>query len=101
LRRWSGSAICLCLTGLVLLQLAMVASESLHKFFHADADDPGHECSVTMFAHGQVDASPVEVPVVAPIAGVDITPPAVESVLCASFKDLPPGRAPPRLRAVS
>jgi len=94
-------ALCLGLTGLVCLQLGMVASESLHKFFHADADEPGHECSVTMFAHGQVDASPVAVPLVVPVAGVEVSSPVVVSVFCAVFKDLPPGRAPPARFVVS
>ena len=49
------SAVSLGLAGAVCLQLAMVASEPLHKFFHADADEPGHECAVTLFAHGQAD----------------------------------------------
>jgi hypothetical protein len=98
-RGWA--AVSLCLTGLLWLQLAMAASEPLHKFFHADADDPGHECAVTLFVHGQVDASPVDVPFIVPVTRLETTPPAIFSIFSATIKDLPPGRAPPVLSAAS
>ena len=95
------SAVSLGLAGAVCLQLAMVASESLHKFFHADADEPGHECAVTLFAHGQVDASPVDVPVVLPVARLESAPPVVCSWVSAAPHDRPPGRAPPAGRTIA
>jgi hypothetical protein len=98
---WTKATVSLCLAGLVLLQLAMGACESLHKFFHADADDPGHECAVTLFAHGQVDACPVELPLVLPVTWIDTTPPPVFSLVSATLKNLPPGRAPPVPAAAS
>ena len=82
---------------LVLLQMAMAASEPLHKLIHADADQPGHECSVTLFAHGHIDTASVDVPCVRPVTGVDLTPPALVSFYCPTPHDLPPGRGPPAL----
>ena len=80
---------------LLWLQLAMAASETLHKFIHADADQPGHECAVTLFAHGQVETSPVDVPVLPPVTGVETTPQPVPFVFSAPSQQLPPGRGPP------
>lgn len=94
---WIRPAVCLCLTALLFLQLAMAASEPLHKFFHADADSPGHECAVTLFVHGHVDASSVAAPVVAPVTGVEITPRLVVARFQANPRNLPPGRGPPVL----
>ena len=81
---------------LLWLQLAMAASETLHKFIHQDADQPGHECAVTLFAHGQVETSPVDVPVLPPVTGVETTPQPVPCVFSAPGQQLPPGRGPPR-----
>lgn len=92
---WSQSAVSACLTALLLLQMTMAAWEPLHKFFHKDADEPGHECSVTMLAHGQVDASVVDVPRVLPVTVIETTPPVLLSVFSATFEGLPPGRGPP------
>ena len=79
----------------------MAAWEPLHKFFHKDADEPGHECSVTMLAHGQVDASVVDVPLVPPVAVSAATPSELVSIFSTTFQDLPPGRGPPVLGFVS
>ena len=80
---------------MVSLQLAMAASETLHKFFHEDADQPGHDCAVTLFAHGQVETSPVDVPVPPPNTGVATTPQPVPAIFDAPAQQLPPGRGPP------
>ena len=53
---------------LLVLQLvvlnAMAASGALHKRCHDHADDPAHECAVTMILHGGYDqASPTITPV--------------------------------------
>jgi hypothetical protein len=92
------SAVTACLTALLLLQMAMAAWEPLHKFFHKDADEPGHECSVTMLAHGQVDASVVGIPLILPVTVIENTPPPLLSVCLAACPALPPGRGPPLLR---
>jgi hypothetical protein len=90
-------AIAAVLITVLWLQLAMAASETLHKFFHADADQPGHECAVTLFAHGQVETASVNIPVIAPVTGVDLTPAALVSFYCPTHQTLPPGRGPPSL----
>jgi hypothetical protein len=82
---------------LVLLQMAMAASEPLHKLIHADADDPGHQCSVTLFAHGQIDTTSVDIPCVVPVTSVEITPQAPISFYRPALPNLPPGRGPPSL----
>jgi hypothetical protein len=80
---------------LVFLQMALAASEPLHKFFHADADRPGHECSVTLFAHGQIETSSVDVSVVVPATGFEIRPLAPVAFSFSAPHALPPGRGPP------
>jgi hypothetical protein len=52
------------LTALVLLLSFAGASPQLHKLLHPDADSPDHNCAVTLFAHGQVDAASVSTVVV-------------------------------------
>jgi hypothetical protein len=94
-------AVSFCLLAVVLLQLSMAVCEPLHKFFHPDADEAGHECAVTMFAHGQVENSVVDVPVILPSSGIELTPQIVFSHFVSTVKDLPPGRAPPLPRLVS
>lgn len=89
------SAVAATLMLLLLLQLAMAASETLHKFFHADADQAGHECAVTLFAHGQVETSPVDVPLPPPIQWVETTPEPAPVIFSAASQKLPPGRGPP------
>ncbi len=61
---WQFLAILLVLQ-LVVLN-AMAASSALHKRCHDHADDPAHECAVTMILHGGYDRvaptiTPVEV----------------------------------------
>ena len=80
---------------MVLLLNAMAACEPLHKLIHHDADKPGHECVVTMFAHGHVDSASTEVPVISPAAWVEVASPIVFSVPSTVAEILPPGRAPP------
>ena len=89
------------LGGLVLLLNAMAASPSLHEWFHADAGKAEHQCAVTMFAHGQVDAASVDVPISAPLAFVETVPFVAFSVFSPAIENLPAGRAPPVLPAVS
>ena len=45
-----------CLIALVLFLSLLGASPAMHKCLHADADRADHECVVTLFTHGQVDA---------------------------------------------
>jgi hypothetical protein len=89
------------LAGIVVWLLAMVADESLHKLLHADADESGHTCAVTLFAHGQVDSASIEVPVVALLTFVETVPAVEFSIFSPAIENLPAGRAPPVLPAVS
>jgi hypothetical protein len=83
------------LGGLVLLLNALAASPSLHEYFHADADHAGHQCAVTLFAHGQVDAASVDVSVSTPLNFSKVVSPAVFSTFSPAIENLPAGRAPP------
>jgi hypothetical protein len=89
------------LAGVVLLLDAMAACPSLHEWFHADAADAGHQCAVTMFAHGQVDTASTAVPISIPLTFVAAVPLAVVSGFSPAIGGLPAGRAPPVLPAVS
>jgi len=83
------------LTGLVLLLNAMASSPSLHEWFHADAGESGHQCAVTLIAHGQVDSASVDVPVVVPLTLVETISSVAVSVFSPAIDNLPAGRAPP------
>jgi len=89
------SALAALLIGLVLLLDAMAACPALHELIHHDADEPGHECAVTMFAHGKVESATVEVPVSIPTLLVEAAPRIEFCVFGAAIDNLPPGRAPP------
>ena len=89
------------LAGLVLLLNAMAASPSLHEWFHADAAQPEHQCAVTMFAHGKVDSASDDVQIVATLTLVETVPSVVIPVFSPAIENLPAGRAPPVLPAVS
>jgi hypothetical protein len=89
------------LAGVILLLNAMAASPSLHEWFHADAAQPEHQCAVTLFAHGKVDSANVDVPVSAPVTFIEMAPSVEFSVFSPAIENLPAGRAPPVLPAVS
>jgi len=74
---------------------ALASSEPLHKLVHHDADEAGHECAATLFAHGQVDSTVVEVVAIIPAAPVEFLPHTLVSVFNALVETLPPGRGPP------
>ena len=81
--------------GLVLLLNLLEASPALHAVFHADAARAGHECAVTLFAHGQVDSAAMDVSPVAPVTSVQLSPRLEFSVFAPAIAGLPAGRAPP------
>jgi hypothetical protein len=90
------------LTILIVLFLNLLAaSPSLHERLHADAGHEDHQCAATLFAHGQVDSATVEVAAVAPVVLVETAPQIVFSVFVSTVENLPAGRAPPVLPAVS
>jgi hypothetical protein len=53
------SAAAILLIGLVLLLSFAGASAALHKSIHPDAGAADHQCAITLFTKGQVDAANV------------------------------------------
>jgi hypothetical protein len=98
----SGKAVLAALLiGMILLLDAMAACEPLHEMIHKDADKPGHDCAVTMFAHGKVESASVDVPVTVATTPIETTPQMVFSVFSPAIENLPLGRAPPALFTAS
>jgi hypothetical protein len=89
------------LAGLVLLLDAMAASPALHELIHSDAGSTTHQCVVTLFAHGQVDSATVEVSAITPVVSIETAPQIIFSAFAPAIENLPAGRAPPVLPAVS
>lgn len=81
--------------GLVLLLDAMAACPDLHEMIHHDADERGHQCVATLFAHGQVDSPVVEVAAIIPVTPVVFFPLTSVSVINVLVETLPLGRGPP------
>jgi hypothetical protein len=80
---------------LVLLLNLLTASPALHELIHKDADKAGHECAVTVFAHGQVDAAVSHIFIAEPSPGIEFAPVFPAFVFSATIANLPSGRAPP------
>jgi len=80
---------------LVLLLNLLAAAPSLHERFHADAGKEGHQCAVTLFAHGLVDAPAVDVAAIIPVSPVEFSPLTSATVPHPLVATLPPGRGPP------
>jgi len=93
--RLGKAFIALLLAGMVLLLDAMAACPALHELIHKDADKAGHECAVTMFAHGKVESATVEIPVVVTMVLIEATTQIEFSVYSTAIENLPQGRAPP------
>jgi hypothetical protein len=89
------AALAALLVGMILFLDAMAASPALHELIHKDADKAGHECAVTMFAHGKVESATVEVPAIVPAASTESAPQIEFSVFSTAVEYLPQGRAPP------
>jgi len=83
------------LVAFVLLLNAMAASPTLHEFFHADAGKADHQCAVTLFAHGQMDATDVAVAAIIPPVVADFFSIPATLFFSSAVETLPPGRAPP------
>lgn len=84
------------IVGAILLIDLMAASPALHELIHVDAGEPDHHCTVTVFAHSQVDSAVCEivVPTIS-IRWIDTCPPVILSVADPFVVLLPPSRAPP------
>jgi hypothetical protein len=83
------------LVAFVVLLNAMAASPTLHEFFHADAGNAGHQCAVTLFAQGQVDAAAVHVAPNVPPVFAEFVLRAAVPIFSSAVQILPPGRGPP------
>ena len=83
------------LASLVLLLGTLAVSPELHELIHKDASEPGHECGITVFAHGQVDSVSVDVAVIAPPVICATISLNTVSVSSATIENLPFGRGPP------
>jgi len=94
-------ALAVLLVAVVLLLDAMAACPALHEWIHKDAEKAGHECAVTMFAHGKVDSATVEVAVFLSAVVIEPAPRIEFSVFSPAIENLPPGRAPPYFCSVS
>jgi hypothetical protein len=95
------AVVALLLVALVLLLDAMAASPALHELVHRDADSPDHQCAVTLFSHGQVDSTTVEVAAIVPPDSFEIVSPISLAVFTSCIENLPSGRAPPVLSVVA
>ncbi len=82
---------------LFLAVYAMVAVPGLHTLAHHDARDTGHECAVTLFAHGQVHCASTVVDWVRPIPLVVTSRPAPRALFVTTDLRLLPSRGPPGL----
>jgi hypothetical protein len=83
------------LVAIVLLLNVMAAWPALHEFFHADAGRADHQCAVTLFAHGQMDAADVAVAAIVLPVFVEYFSIPTTLVFSSAVEILPPGRAPP------
>jgi hypothetical protein len=80
-----------------LTLLLFTSSEALHKLIHSDANSPDHHCAVTLFLHGQLNASETLSPLVAFIAAFFFLLPPLPSAVFSSFDyRFSASRAPPR-----
>jgi hypothetical protein len=93
--RWSKLSLGSLLVGCVLLLNVLAASPNLHQLVHADAGQPEHQCAVTFFTHGQMEASVAVVAAAVPVAPFEFLPHTSVSFLDTLVATLPPGRAPP------
>ena len=89
------AAVGICLA--LVLGLSLLATDQpLHRLIHKDADDAGHECAVTLFAHGQVlHCLPELISALLVFGFVLLMPPLKSAVPPARAHVFPPGRGPP------
>ena len=83
---------------LVLLVLALnllAASPTLHERLHSDAREAGHQCAITLFAHGQVEGADVSVEAAPLVLGSRLVLLAPVTDFVPTFIVLPADRGPP------
>ncbi len=69
----------------------------LHAWLHGGAIPDNDDCTVVALAHGKVDSGACDVPVVAPMIWIEVTPQIDFSVFSPAIENLPNGRGPPAL----
>ena len=79
----------------MLLLNALAAAPALHEWFHADAGHSEHQCAVTLFAHGQMEAGAAVASAAIPALAGEFNLPSLVSVFGTAAETLPPGRGPP------
>lgn len=89
------------LAGIVLLLDAMAVCLPLHEMLHKDANEPDHQCAVETLAHGKIESASCEIVIPPPTVVVETTKPFPISAFSPAIENLPQGRAPPALSAVS
>ena len=91
--------------GLMLsIWLMMATAEicpSFHAWLHGGSVPDDDDCAVVAIALGHVDSATPDVAPVVSVASVEIIPIIEISVFAPAIKNLPLGRAPPVLSAVS
>ena len=90
----------LLVAALLALQ-AMALLPSLHRLVHYDADNPSHQCAVTLLAQGHINLCAAEPPLVGPPAIIGYAGPLfAEKVLVSTDLQLLPSRGPPSFERV-
>ena len=89
----SGAA-ALCLGIYLLLQL-MAAVPAFHAWVHPDANDPAHNCAVTLLTNGEVHSPAAEVTVVSRPPPLVFQAPLRDVAFVSADIRLLPGRDPP------
>ena len=96
LAEWSRRLLAAGAAVLVLTLSVLAASPQFHRWLHPDADQPEHECAITLFQHGVTEPLAAISFVVTPlllVAGLGAFP-AGPDLLAPRYR-LSPGRAPP------
>ena len=86
---------CAFLLFLFLSLQALVVVPALHELVHPDASNAGDECAVTLFSHGQIDASSAVVPVFCAPERVIISQALPGVIFVSTDIRLLPSRGPP------
>jgi len=85
--------------------LFMAAAEiysPLHAWLHGGTiPEDDDDCAIVAIAHGKIETVACDIPVVAPIAWIEVTPRVEFSIFIPVKTNLSFGRAPPSLPAVS
>lgn len=92
--RWKAATAAL-LTLVVVMLGFLAVSPHAHEQVHEDADHPTHECAVTLFSHGKVDAASAPVVVPTPSLTVIENPERAKAPWFSCFWDFSSTRGPP------